>query len=375
MGVFKRKVIYLGGFDPRGLRFYHQTYREQIKRYAALSGDRVDIGPRQAAAPHVSQWHIENHTQKSSTEYSFLRWEDIVNDRWERNPLRLAFLVLRTYGAIFFRDADWPKIAKLPRGPLVTLFYPLVFTVLLPLLIWLLLAGILGIFLPLGISMAAGLALSLAVAWWPLRLMKAPWLLRFFAFNHSLARELLDPDLDARIDHFANYVGQACNNEWDEILFITHSNGSILALPVLQRLLQMPGFKLPASFRFISLGQSIPLLAVRKTPNVVIAALRALAPTGLPWIDIGSPPDGAGFHGVNCYTLVGAKAKRPPVLLSPRFHVFYDAATYHSGLRNKYEIHFDYLRVGDRLSPLDYANITASARAFDASLKLFQALP
>jgi hypothetical protein len=32
MEKFKRKVFYLGGFDPRGVRFYHQLYREQAER-------------------------------------------------------------------------------------------------------------------------------------------------------------------------------------------------------------------------------------------------------------------------------------------------------------------------------------------------------
>ena len=45
---FKRKVFYLGGFDPRGVRFYHQLYREQAARYAALTSEAIEISGRQA---------------------------------------------------------------------------------------------------------------------------------------------------------------------------------------------------------------------------------------------------------------------------------------------------------------------------------------
>lgn len=375
MPAFKRKVLYLGGFDPRGVRYYHQLYREQLARHGALSGDTVGMSARSQPAPHVSQWQVTNTTQDSETDYEFLRWEDVVNRRWERNPLRLARLVVRTYLAIF-RQGDWAKAATLPRGPFITLFYPVVLTVLLPLLLALVLGLIAGWFLPGWIALIAAVALSALLSLKLLDLIKAPWLLRFFTFNHALTTKHLDAELDARLDLFADRLALAMGEDWDEVLFITHSNGAILSLPLLERLLARPGMTLPAHFAFITLGHSIPLLAARKTENVVKTALQALAGrSDLNWIDIGSPPDGAGFHGVDCFALADAGPKRPITLLSPRFHLFYDPATYHKGLHNKYEIHFDYLRVADRPSPLDYIAITAGNRPLAASIALFQAIP
>ena len=72
--------------------------------------------------------------------------------------------------------------------------------------------------------------------------------------------------------------------------------------------------------------------------------------------------------------LIGAETRPSLVHLNPRFYKFYDAATYNSGLANKYEVHFDYLRVGDRVSPLDYPSLTATARPIEASVAAFQAL-
>lgn len=375
MPAFKRKVLYLGGFDPRGVRYYHQLYREQLGRHAKLTGEVVDMTARSQPLSHVSQWQVTNATQGCKTEYEFLRWEDLVNERWERNPLRLAALTLKTYGSVL-RDGDWAKARRLPRGPLITLFYPLVLTVLVPLLLALALGWLASLFMPAWLAWLAGIGLSGAVSLKLLDAIKAPWLLRFFTFNHALAGPRLDPQLDARLDLFAHRLAMALDEPWDEVLFITHSNGAILALPLLQRLLERPGLTMPPHFSFISMGHSIPLLAARKSDNVVKSALRFLAGRhDLNWVDLGSPPDGAGFHGVDCHALADAPALRPAMLLSPRFHVFYDAVTYHKGLHNKYEIHFDYLRVGDRPSPLDYIAMTASARPLAASITLFQAIP
>ena len=48
MEKFKRKVFYLGGFDPRGVSFHHQMYREQAAQYARLSGERVEVSAGRA---------------------------------------------------------------------------------------------------------------------------------------------------------------------------------------------------------------------------------------------------------------------------------------------------------------------------------------
>ena len=72
--------------------------------------------------------------------------------------------------------------------------------------------------------------------------------------------------------------------------------------------------------------------------------------------------------------LIGAETRPTLVHLNPRFYKFYDAANYHSGLANKYEVHFDYLRVGDRVSPLDYPSLTATARPIADSVAAFEAL-
>jgi hypothetical protein len=71
---FKRKVFYLGGFDPRGVRFYHQLYREQAGRYDRLTGEGVTVGGRRAgpAGSVVSTiWSVDNEQAGVETDYEF----------------------------------------------------------------------------------------------------------------------------------------------------------------------------------------------------------------------------------------------------------------------------------------------------------------
>ena len=111
---------------------------------------------------------------------------------------------------------------------------------------------------------------------------------------------------------------------------------------------------MPANFALVTFGQSIPLILCRGDAKGFKERLRAVGRGDFRWFDIGSPPDGAGFYGVNPMALIGAETRPTLVHLNPRFYKFYDPANYHSGMANKYEVHFDYLRVGDRVSPLDY---------------------
>jgi hypothetical protein len=78
MEKFKRKVFYLGGFDPRGVRFYHQMYREQAATYTRLSGEHVEVSARRSGPASSAIWTVTNNSAGVETDYEFLRWEDLV---------------------------------------------------------------------------------------------------------------------------------------------------------------------------------------------------------------------------------------------------------------------------------------------------------
>jgi hypothetical protein len=120
------------------------------------------------------------------------------------------------------------------------------------------------------------------------------------------------------------------------------------------------------------MGHCIPLVACRRDATRFHDDLRRLAASDFRWIDIGSPPDGAAYFGVDPMAIVAPHTTPRLDLLSPRFHLFYDPETYHSGYANKYEIHFDYLRMGDRVSPLDFPSLMTAPYPIDVSVAAFR---
>lgn len=373
MAAFKRKIFYIGGFDPRGVRFYHALYREAAERWSERTGMVLTVSGRRAVSPIRTDWTIDNAADGTHAAYCFLRWEDLVRRAWIKSPVMLAWRAARTYGGLL-GHFDLAMARSVPSGPIKTLFYPPVFSVLLPLLIGLVPFLVALAWLPWWAALAIGAVLGVAGATPLLKKLHTPWLLRFFTFNAETGGGATDPLMNERLDAFAAEILAEVDGDWDEVLLVTHSNGSILAVPLMERILAARGGAMPARFALVTFGQSIPLILCRSDAKGFKERLRSVGRGDFRWFDIGSPPDGAGFHGVNPMALIGAETRPRIVHLNPRFYKFYDPATYHSGLADKYEIHFDYLRVGDRVSPLDYPSLTATALPIEASVASFEAL-
>jgi hypothetical protein len=374
---FKRKVFYLGGFDPRGVRFYHQLYREQAARYTALAGEAVEAGGRQAgpAGAIVSAcWTVTNTAGGVDTDYEYLRWEDLIGKVWIRNPLSLALKSARAYAG-HARHMDFLRMRRLRRGPVITILYPPLFAVLIPLLLALVPALILSPLLPWWAAALVGIGVSALLSGRLLAKLVVPWLLRFMTYHGALARHGPGEALDARLDTFAARIASELDGDWDEVQLVTHSAGTILGMRLLRRVIALRGGVLPDCFVMLGLGQVVPVIGLRRDAAWYHDDLRALADQSLRYVDISSPPDGAAYYNVNPFTLVTSIHAARVDMLSPRFHLFYEPENYHGGWSNKYEAHFDYLRVGDRLSPLDFISLTAGRRTVDEAVAAFRTIP
>ena len=362
--IFRRKIFYLAGFDPRGGRFYHQLLADEVQRTG------LAISPRQRAGDNIG-WTVTG--ADIHAEHIFLMWDDIVRANWPKGPLAVLRRTLTAYQG-FIGGFDWTLVRRAPKACRTTLFYPGVSLFLVPLAVMLVASGLLGLLLPpwtalLGAALVAGAA-SLVI----LRRMHSLWLLRFIMFNDMLARHAPTGDLAARITAFADSIAKDLNTgDADEVLFVTHSNGSILAVPIMADLMARRGGAFPANFALVTLGNCIPLIAARRDATWFHAALDQLAAGGFRWLDIGSLTDGA------CVPLVppclGRPVESPPGLtqLSPRWFRYADPATYKARRADKYATHFDYLRRLDRPSPMDYVAITCAPQPLSISIKDFLA--
>ena len=93
MSSFKRKVLHLGGFDPRGARFYHQLLGEQIDTANRIAQDRgeplrLELSQRRRIA-RDSGWDVTRSDGACHAEIQFLTWDDVVRLHWVKGALPL----------------------------------------------------------------------------------------------------------------------------------------------------------------------------------------------------------------------------------------------------------------------------------------------
>lgn len=369
---FRRTVFYLSGFDPRGPRHYHAMLEEELGR-AASAGDAATITPRQRTGGDSV---CEITSGATTTHYVFLAWDDIIRANWPSRPHAVLAQAIRAYCGFTWRFA-WRLAARAPAGSRKTLFYPGVNLLLLPPL------GVIGLTILAHLALPhvalwvialvalAGVALLALIR---LRALPSMWLLRFVIFNDALARRPPEAALAGRLDRFAARIAEALGEEGiDEVLLVTHSNGSILGVPLLLRVMTLAGRPLPAHFAFVTLGGCIQLLAARKDARWFHAMLDDLGAGGVTWLDIGSLTDGACVPLVS--PLLGRAVEVPPgcIQLSPRWFAYADPAAHAARRKDKQATHFDYLRRLARPSPLDYPAIITAPRPLAASIAAFRA--
>ena len=378
--MFTRKVFYLAGFDPRGARYYHQLLREQV----AAGGDAaVAVSPRRRVGSDVV-WEVGDGATFAATHH-FLAWDDIVRSHWPKGPLAVARATLGAYRG-FLSHLDRRLVMGWPWGSRFTLFYPGATLVGVPLVAGLLTAGLLALAAHLALPalpartealavVALTLALTATLTAWLLRKMHSMWLLRFIIFNHLLAARQAGNEIEARLDAFAETIAAALRDAapGEEVLLLTHSNGSILAMPLMARLLDMFDGAMPPHFALVTLGSCIPLLAARRDAGWYHGLLDAVAARNFRWLDVTSPTDGACAPGVP--PCQGRPIERPAGFrgFSPRWFRYADPATYKARRADKYNTHFDYLRRMERASPLDYLSLTCSALPLAACIAGFEA--
>ena len=372
MPGFKRKIFYLSGFDPRGARFYHQLYAEQAEAFNATTGAQIEIGKRRRALSHSTAWTIEDKRADSQTEYMFLGWDDVVRAHWVKNPLALLKRSIMAYWN-FTRLLDWPVVRTFPFGVRFAFYYPGISTILLPILFGIMLALPLGGLLGLRWGLLAAAVIGVAVAMFVVKKIQGFWLLRFIIFNDTLAGDRLPADVDQRMNEFADQIRASFDEDWDEILFVTHSNGSIMAVPIIARLLDLSGGALPERFSLVTLGSCIALIGNRKDSRRFHGLLETVGQGDFRWLDIGSITDGACIAGIDPCVSCALPRRARVFQTSPRWFKYCDPASYQARRRNKYETHFDYLRTFDRISPLDYIAISSGARPLEQSIAAFKA--
>ena len=81
MRVANRHIIYVQGYDQRGLAQYYRMFRTELRKYARLYGLSTTIRrPRNISGDEIASWSIETKADdwQTRTTYDFLRFEDFI---------------------------------------------------------------------------------------------------------------------------------------------------------------------------------------------------------------------------------------------------------------------------------------------------------
>lgn len=366
---FRRRVLYIPGYDPIPPRRYRELYKREGADQARISGYALEFGARRDRTGFG--WGVTGDFDGARTEAEFevLVWADIVQGSMGQSILATYGQLCRTAWAYIGSGALF-RLMRLRRGPVIAALYPVV--VLLAQLLVALLAGALSgwaLGRLTGWGAWLGLPVLLAVTWGGLHQWRridgrifAWYLMHDYAFT-AQALGAYPPALETRISGFSDRIAKVLTEDWDEVLIVGHSSGAYLGVSVLAELARAG--RIPAQgprLSFLSLGHVVPMVSFLPRANRLRADLRDLcARSELDWIDVTAPGDACSFGLCDPVAVSGVEPpdRIQPLILSAAFTQTLSPAKQRALRGRWFRLHFQYLCAFDRPRDYDYFAITA----------------
>jgi len=306
--VHRRLVIYVQGYDPRGLAEYYRMFRREYRRTCELYGLTGTIG-RATNDPErfITTWEATTagHDWQVDTRYLFLRWEDIIRrdfarPAWWKIAHMYRVLLLGIVNGVV------PRIVRAHWRFGLFILYPMVLMT-----VWLLLGALAGLLAAAGlgavgvpalaaglIAAGAGLGAVVLAIWLTERQTYLLYLCDDVASTYQFAHRQR-PDWEDRMDVFAGYVVDAIRaGDADEVVIVGHSSGSFLAVDVLDRALARdPDLgKHGPRVRLLTIGANLPIIGFQDRAGWFRERLRRLAiAPDIDWVDYQSRHDIMNF--------------------------------------------------------------------------------
>ena len=370
MRVQHRHIIYVQGYDPRGLAQYYRMFRTELRKFSGLYQLATTISrPESAPDGETASWTIETSGKDwhARTAYDFLRWEDLI----QRD---LAWPIWRTIGqamAIYWRLVFSGTIARFWRAhwrfatfisyPHFLLFNEAMWSLGLAFALG---AGLVALGNPGFLSIAAAVAVFVAALGTMLKytenLTYVLYLLSDTIFTWQFSHRQR-PEWDRRIDRFAHHlVKVAGSSDAEEIVVVGHSSGSFLGAEILARALNLDpdlGRHGPRIV-LLTIGGNLPIVGFHAASEDFRDHLRQLAiEPSIDWIDCQSRKDVMNFFPFDPITGhdidVGA-LRRNPTIVPVRFRDIIKPENYSSFRWKFFRVHFQFVMANERPHPYDF---------------------
>jgi len=368
--VQHRHIIYIQGYDPRGLAQYYRMFRTELRKFARLYQLSATVSrPQDASDGEIASWTIETKADDWQTRanYDFLRFEDFIQRDLASPIWRTVLQAVWIYWRLVFAGtiarfwrANW-RFATFITYPHLLLLLEAVCAAALAFAFE---KGLGALGMPDLFSIAAAVAVFVAILGTVLKYTENQTYLLYllsdtiwtWEFSHR-AR----PDWDARIDRFAQHlVKVARESDADEIVIVGHSSGSFLGTEMLARALQLD----PALGRhgprivLLTIGGNFPIVGFHAASKDFRDHLRMLAAEpSIDWIDCQSRKDVMNFYPfdpIEVHDIDVGEARRNPKIFSVRFRDIISPEHYNLFRWKFFRVHFQFVMANERPHAYDF---------------------
>ena len=370
MRVQHRHIIYVQGYDPRGLAQYYRMFRTELRKFGRLYQlDATVSRPQVAPDGETASWTIETKASdwQTRTRYDFLRWEDLIQRDLAAPIWRTVFHAIWIYWRVVF-SGTFARFWKANWRFATFITYPH-FLLLIEAVCALGIAfafarGLEALGIPDPFSMAAAAALFLAILGTVLKLSEnATYLLYLLAdtiwtweFSHRKR-----PEWDERIDRFARYlIDVAREGEADEIVVVGHSSGSFLGAEIMARALKLDpnlGQHGPRVV-LLTIGGNFPIVGFHAASQDFRDHLRLLAvEPSIDWIDCQSRKDVMNFFPfdpIAGHSIEVGAARRNPTIVPVRFREIIQPGHYKLFRWKFFRVHFQFVMANELPHAYDF---------------------
>jgi hypothetical protein len=368
--VQHRHIIYVQGYDPRGLAQYYRMFRTELRKFGRLYQLNATISrPQVAPDGETASWTIETEAGdwQTRTNYDFLRWEDLIQRDLAAPIWRTVFHAIWIYWRLVF-SGTIARFWKAHWRFATFITYPH-FLLLIEALCALGIAfafakGLEALGIPDPFSIAAAAALFVAGLGTVLKYTENMTYLLYLLSDTIWTWEFSHrqrPEWDERIDRFAQYlINVARGSEAEEIVVVGHSSGSFLGAEILARALKLD----PALGRhgprvvLLTIGGNFPIVGFHAVSQDFRDHLRLLAvEPSIDWIDCQSRKDVMNFypfdpiagHGID----VGA-SRRNPTIVPVRFREIIKPEHYDVFRWKFFRVHFQFVMANELPHAYDF---------------------
>jgi hypothetical protein len=372
--VDHRHVIYVQGYDPRGLSQYYRMFRTELRKFGRLydlatTVSRPKRPPDGEFAGESASWCIETTGDgwQTRTDYEFLRWEDLIQRdlAW---PIwkTLAYAIAIYWRLVFsgtmgrFWAAHW-RFATFISYPHVLLLNEAIWCAAVA---WGFGWGLQWLGIHSLLAAAAAAALFVAALGTLLKATEQRSYLLYlmsdtiFTWQFSHGER---PEWDARIDRFAAHLVEvARTSPAQEIVLVGHSSGSFLGSEILARALKLDpelGRHGPRIV-LLTLGGNMPIVGFHKAATGFRDNLRLLATEpSIDWIDAQSRKDVMNFFPFDPVTGHGIDAgpnRRNPTIVPVRFREIIRPNHYNRFRWKFFRVHFQFVMANERPHAYDF---------------------